>query len=187
MIIIKKILRQNILSIRKSISKTKYDELSKTINKKLLNLLSNFDYKTIALYYPIKKEVNSLDLIKNQLLNQKEVYLPKILNNQMNFFKLSSMKELKKGAYNIPEPISLETKNEIDIYIIPGIAFSKTMYRLGYGGGFYDRYFSINKKTKLIAPCFELQLLEELPYEEHDITIDYIVTEKNILKGSLNL
>ena len=182
-IIIKKSLRKNILSLRKTLDDKSYNELSKVINKKLSNLLNEVEYKTIALYYPIKKEVNSLDLIKKQLLNKKEVYLPKIINNQMKFFKLNSIKELKKGTYNIPEPTSLETLNEIDIYIIPGVAFSQTMYRLGYGGGFYDRYFSKNKKTKLIAPCFDFQLLEELPHEKHDITVDCIVTEKNILKG----
>jgi hypothetical protein len=94
---------------------------------------------------------------------------------------ISSLRELTPGKFNIPEP-PMDVKRvvkSIDVVFVPGLAFDLFGYRIGYGGGFYDRFLSKNPSSKKIGICFSFQLFSELPHDPFDVPVDYIVTDKN--------
>lgn len=175
-------IRKLLLKKRLELDSISYEEKSNEIVNKLLAKLEEYDFQTIALYYPIKNEVNIIPLIDVLLKKSKEIYLPKLLGKKMYMARLNSLDCLKPNKYNIPEPINNEFASLIDVYIIPAVAFDLRKYRIGYGGGYYDRYFKENKRTLLIGVIFDFQLVDYFKENENDIKVDLIITEKKIIK-----
>lgn len=167
-----------ILKKRLDLDQEKYERYSQKIVEKLRNQIKKMEFDSIALYYPINKEVNVLSLIEELLKTQKKVYLPKVLGKQMKMGRVKSLDRLIKSKFNIPEPIDDEFPSKIDLYIIPAIAYDFNGYRIGYGGGYYDRYFLQNPKTYLIGVVFNFQLIDSVPIHPHDLQADLIMTEK---------
>ncbi len=133
--------------------------------------------KVIAAYYPIKNEVSLLNLFKDY-----KIILPVINDdNQMIFKEYLGKDHLIDGRFNIKTPDNNCKVLEPEMAIIPMLGFNNDKYRLGYGGGYYDRYFEGNKSCKLIGVAYEGQEILELEPEEHDIKMDIIVTEKGII------
>jgi len=101
---------------------------------------------------------------------------------------IKNFDELEPGYYNILTPkqefIRYIDPSEIDLVIVPGAVFDREGYRVGYGGGYYDKFLSskIRKDISKIAIAFDLQIVDKVPREEHDISVDYIITEKEIIK-----
>jgi len=174
----KKEIREMILKKRLDLDQEKYERYSQKIVEKLRNQIKKMEFDSIALYYPINKEVNVLSLIEELLKTQKKVYLPKVLGKQMKMGRVKSLDRLIKSKFNIPEPIDDEFSSKIDLYIIPAIAYDFNGYRIGYGGGYYDRYFLQNPKTYLIGVVFNFQLIDSVPIHPHDLQADLIMTEK---------
>ncbi|WP_129408828.1 5-formyltetrahydrofolate cyclo-ligase [Marinitoga lauensis] len=174
-------IRKMMLKKRLNLEKSLYDKYSILITERILKYLNDLNFKSIAMYYPFRNEVNLLSLIET--LKNKEILFPKVKGKDMNFIKITSLNDFEKGNFGIMEPRGESYNKEIDIFLVPGVAFDKKLYRLGYGGGYYDRYFSNHKKGFLIGVAFDFQILNELPIFEHDIKMDIIITEKRILKG----
>ena len=136
-------------------------------------------------YYPFNYEINSLKIL--EVLEKKNyiISLPKISKkNEMNFFKWSKNDPLKINKYGIPEPISRK-KIYPNILLIPLVGFDDQLNRLGYGGGYYDRYLSKAKiKNKLfkIGIGFSFQRVKNLPIDNHDQKLDCVITEKKIIE-----
>lgn len=176
--------------IRKDI-KTKREKLEynccrKMSNQALEKLFSLEEYiaaDTIYMYVATRGEVDTKNLIMQACFHGKEVAVPKIEDGVMNFYSITSFEDLSVGYFGILEPNTKKIPKTPDIVIVPGVAFSKSKERLGYGGGFYDRFF-YDKHTNIIkiALSFEFQILEKLPVEEHDIKMDMIITEKRIIR-----
>ena len=146
------------------------------LNKKLINLLSYMCFKT---------EVET-KFLNNFLINNKiNLSIPRVLNNEICFYLIRSLKnDVEIGNYGIYEPKSELKKtdyNNIDIAIIPGVAFDLNGYRLGYGKGFYDRFLSKYEQLIKIGLAFECQIVENIPVEKHDKKMDYLITENNII------
>jgi 5-formyltetrahydrofolate cyclo-ligase len=174
-------IRKTLLKKRKELPEEEYDKKSIIILENIRNILNNFNYNNIAMYYPFRKEVNILPLL--EIIDEKNIFFPKIVGNEMTFVKISSMNDFEKGKFGIMEPIGNYYSDNIDVFLIPGVAFDIKFYRLGYGGGYYDRYFSNHKRGFLIGIAFDFQVVKELPSFEHDIKMDMIITENRILKG----
>ncbi|APT76621.1 hypothetical protein LN42_09700 [Marinitoga sp. 1137] len=175
-------IRKEIIAKRKNLSKLEYESNNKIIVEKIYNYLKSKNFKTIAIYYPYRKEVNVLNLM--ELFKDKIFLFPKVISDEkMIFIPVNDINKLKKGKFGIMEPEGTEYTEDIDIYIVPGVAFDLDLYRLGYGGGFFDRYFSVHKKTQLIGVGFDFQILEKLPVDDHDIQMNLVITEKRILGG----
>ena len=175
----KKAIRQEFVEIRKKI---------KDKNKKSLKicqkLLARADIKTannIALYYPLEDEVNIVPLI-NELINSGlNIYLPRIDKDKLRFYLFTSYDELTENRIGIKEPApdpNNEYKGKFDLMIIPGIAFDKDNYRLGYGGGYYDRYLEKHHPGLTIGLTFkELKLKESFEFiESYDQKVDLVIT-----------
>ena len=171
-------IRKKILRIRKKKSsknlKLNFKQILKILNK------NKFTEKSVGGYYPYNHEVNVMDILhKFEKLNYK-ISLPRINKNfQMDFFYWSLKDPLKINRFGIPEPIS---NNRIfpSILLVPLVAFDKNFNRIGYGGGFYDRYIKKIKKNKnviTIGLAYSFQKVKEIPINKHDAKLDFVVTD----------
>ena len=176
-------LRKKILKVREKINtkniQVDFDKIIKILKKEKINK------KIIGGYYPVNFEVDDLALLKKFEKNRFIISLPVIKNNfKMDFYKWSFSDLLKVNKYGIPEP---ETKNIVypDILLIPLVAFDKNLNRLGYGGGYYDRLIAkLSKKKKImkIGLALTIQKIDKVPININDQKLDYIVTNKYIIK-----
>jgi len=179
----KSILRRRIIKLRKKISKKRL----KIDTKKFFLFFKKkiYNFKNFGGYYPSNNEIDDLEIL--YLLEKKKynISLPVIRkNNQMDFFEWSSKIPLKINKYGIPEPISKKICYP-DILFVPLVGYDDKLNRLGYGGGFYDRYISkIEKHKKIIkiGLAFSCQKLKKVPTSFYDKKLDFIITEKEILK-----
>ena len=137
----------------------------------------------IGAYYPIGSEVMTQDIIQELLSIGKEVYLPKTKEEDMEFRKITEFKDLEQGQFDILEPKeNCEVNNELDVMLVPTVGITPQGIRLGYGHGFYDRFLS-NHKTITISLTLEKQIIKNIPKEDHDFIMDWIVTEDRVLKN----
>ncbi len=168
----KKVLRKELLSARNQTSEKKLS-LSH-----LENLAEFKNAKTVFCYVSAGSEVNTLSLI-HEILNKKRVTVPYCTdkNGNMIAVEIKSPDELKEGLFGILEPINPKEfpKDKIDFVIVPGIAFDKDGYRLGYGKGYYDRFLSDINPFKL-GICKKELLIEKLPHDEFDVKMDEVIT-----------
>ena len=176
--------------IRKKIQKKKISFFSKELKinfNKILTILNKLKIKNkiIGGYYPYNYEVDSLEILKKLEKKNYKISIPKILkNNQMNFYEWSFKDPLTINTFGIPEPTS-EKMVYPDILLIPLLAFDNDLHRLGYGGGYYDRYLARvlnNKKITTIGLSYSFQKIKKLPINKYDIKLDYVITEKDIFK-----
>ena len=141
--------------------------------------------KIIGGYYPVNFEIDDLALLRKFKKKKFNISLPVIKKNfQMDFHSWSFSEPLKINKYGIPEP---ENKNIVypDVLLIPLVAFDKNLNRLGYGGGYYDRLIKkLSKKKNIIkiGLAFSIQEIDKVPINIYDQKLDYIVTNKNIIK-----
>ena len=137
--------------------------------------------KVLGGYYPYNYEVNIMNILKKFEKQNYIISLPKIKkNSQMDFFNWSTRDPMNINKYGIPEPISSQIKYP-DILLVPLVAFDKNLNRIGYGGGFYDRYLKKIKKIKkviIIGLAYSFQKVKKISVNKHDIKMDFIVTEK---------
>jgi len=181
--VLKSKLRRKILKIREKINK-KNIQIDFNLILKILKK-EKITKNLIGGYYPVNFEIDDLELLKKLEKKKFEISLPVIKKNfQMDFYKWSFSNPLKINKYGIPEP---EIKNIVypDILLIPLVAFDKNLNRLGYGGGYYDRLISkLSKKKKIIkiGLAFTVQKIDKIPISVYDKKLDYIVTNKYIIK-----
>mgnify|MGYP001455330391 FL=1 len=132
-------------------------------------------------YYPYNKEVDVIKILEKFEKKKYQILLPKIKKNfQMDFFNWSTKEPLSINKYGIPEPISNKIKYP-SILLVPLVAFDKNFNRIGYGGGFYDRYIKKIKKNKKIITiglAYSFQKVKKIPTNKNDVKLDYILTDK---------
>ncbi|MBQ9935929.1 MAG: 5-formyltetrahydrofolate cyclo-ligase [Lachnospiraceae bacterium] len=178
----KKEIRDTILDIRKSFDTDYLNRLSTVICNRVLKQEAYISCKDLVLYMPINNEVNLDILMKQAFKDGKNIWMPRIINKNMEFYRYSKNIKLIKGTYGILEPDTDEilVPNDNTLIIMPGAAFSEDMGRIGYGGGYYDKYLSKHKYCKTIAVCYNFQIMPMLPMDEHDIKPDIIISDDNI-------
>jgi len=176
-------IRNQIIKIRKK----KFDKDFKIDLVKFISFLkiNKLNFKSIGGYYPSNYEIDDLNIL--DLLEKKnfKVSLPIIKkDNQMNFYSWSRNDPLKINKFGIPEPVSSKIFYP-DILLVPLVAYDSSLNRLGYGGGYYDRYIEkiekIKKVTK-IGLAFSFQKISSIPINQYDKRLDFIITEKEILR-----
>ena len=176
--------------IRKKILKIRKNNFNKNLKININNFISFLKLNTdsnnnLGGYYPSNYEIDDLEIL--DLLEKKnfQISLPMIKkNNQMDFFKWSNNDPLKINKFGIPEPIS-SIKFYPDILLVPLVGYDNDLNRLGYGGGFYDRYIKKIEKIKKVIKiglAFSCQKIKNMPLSKYDKKLDFIITEKEILK-----
>ena len=180
MIDIKRKLRNQIRTEQKSLS----DATRKEIDARLIqNVLGHDLYQNCSrlfLYASSGYEIDTHGLIRYAYEEGKQVGLPKCqAEGIMEFYSYTG--ELKEGMYRIPEPTGTDViyPQEKDVMIVPGLSFDKRGYRLGQGGGYYDRYLS-KHACICVGLCRELYLMKELPVMWNDLPVDYVITENAV-------
>ena len=163
--------------------------LKENMDRKIYyNLIHNEKYvnaKNIFIYVSYKSEVNTHKIIENALLSGKRISVPKVISKKagMKSFEIKSFSDLQSGKFGILEPHeeTVETLSDtFDLIIVPGLAFDKQGGRLGYGGGYYDRFLcNLKSNALLLALAYDFQLINEVPMEKFDIRINGIITEKS--------
>ncbi len=173
--------------IRKKILKIRKQNKFKNLEINFQRILKIFKKeritnKIVGGYYPYNYEVNAMKILDKLEKQNFIITLPKIKKkSQMDFFCWSSKDPLKINEYGIPEPTSNKLRFP-DILLVPLVAFDKHFNRVGYGGGFYDRYINKVKKNKKIITiglAYSNQKVKKIPIDKYDTKLDFIVTEKN--------
>ena len=176
-------IRKKILKIRKK----NFNKNFKINSDKLISFLktNTSDFKNIGGYYPYNYEIDDLEILYLLEKKQFNISLP-IINkdNQMNFFKWSNNYPLKINKFGIPEPESSRIFYP-DILLVPLVGYDGNLNRLGYGGGFYDRYIEKIEKIKKVIKigiAFSFQKVTSVPTNNYDKKLDFVITEKEILR-----
>jgi 5-formyltetrahydrofolate cyclo-ligase len=176
-------IRNKIIKIRKK----KFDKNLQINLEKFISLLKidKSNLKNIGGFYPSNYEIDDLNILDYLEKKNFKISLPVIKKeNQMNFYRWSKRDPLKINKFGIPEPVSTKIIYP-DILLVPLVAYDSNLNRLGYGGGFYDRYIEKIEKIKKVIKiglAFSFQKISSIPTNQYDKRLDYIVTEKEILK-----
>lgn len=182
----KKTLRKELMNKRDSLSEKEILDHSNSIEKSLFNLPVFKDSKNIFIFVSYKSEVNTHNIIKYCIENNKNIYVP-IVDKEtktMNPSRLRDFSHLEKSYMGILEPskdhIEFANNDLMDLVIVPGLLFDKNGYRVGYGGGFYDKFFA-SLKTDVIklGIGYDFQYTAgNIEHDEFDIPVDYFLSEK---------
>jgi 5-formyltetrahydrofolate cyclo-ligase len=171
---------------RSRLSEAHIARLADNLLSQWIKFSNELSYNAIALYYPFDNEASTLEIIRYLHSKNKTVLLPAIQkkSNKLLFAKYYPKAELIKNHFGIFEPKDKEffDKVDIDIALIPCVAFNNQLFRLGMGGGFYDRTFSDKKSTLCVGLAYSFQLDDQSFEEKHDIKMDYVITQNGILK-----
>ena len=180
----KKAIRKQIFKARKEHSDTWIEEKSRRITELLTALPEYEDADRIMAYADYNHEVITRYIIEQAWKDGKEVAVPKVFGKDMVFYRLTDFSQLESGYFGIPEPKEDgETVSWEDaMMVMPGVAFDENCNRVGYGGGFYDRFLEKHPGIRRVAVGFSFQILSEVPTEPTDIRPQVIVTEEKIYR-----
>lgn len=133
--------------------------------------------KTIYGYLPYNQEVRTVPMLEQALRDGKRVAVPKVYGDEMKFLYLDDLTKVSKGYAGIPEPIAdgPVADDTTALVLMPGLAFDPQGHRIGYGGGFYDKFLAAEPNHPTLALCYEFQMLPALDTEEHDIPVDTVL------------
>jgi len=151
--------------------------VSQQIHKKLRKSKIFKDANKIGAYYPIGSEVLTQDILQEILSSGRELFLPKVVEDEIEFRKITDFSCLEKGNFDIMEPKDdCPADNNLDLLLVPTVGISQDGVRLGYGHGFYDKFLSKNK-VETISLIYEKQVIKKIPHSEYDIIMNWILTE----------
>lgn len=174
----KREIRQHMLAMLRAVPMQQRDADSTLLRQQLSPYLNGSKQLTVGIYMPMPHEVDLLPLLREY--PQHKYAVPRCLpGRQLCFHRISDAeKDTETGTHGIPAPkqqLPLVAPQELDILIVPGVAFTPQGDRLGYGGGYYDRYLPQCPQAQKIAVAFSQQMLAHLPTETHDLTIERII------------
>ena len=186
----KKELRRKIIGLRDQLSPEQRTEKSSRIAENLYNLPAYRDAQVIMFFISFGSEVDTRLMVEETIRRGKTALAPKALPKTRELIPSEILDwddDLAPGAYNIPEPrqdrLRPYAPESIDLLLVPGVAFDQKGNRLGYGGGYYDRFFSLLKpETPLVAMVFDLQIQPQVPVEEWDRRVDCVITEERVIR-----
>lgn len=155
--------------------------MSFLITQNVLTLDAFNKAKTIGLFAGLKNEVQTKDLFEAAKKRGKTLFFPKVEGTSMKFYKTDFWNHLQSGTFSILEPQGTGGFGNPDLILVPGLAFDRKKNRLGRGKGFYDRYFQAHPNTQKMGLCFSLQLLSHIEKQAHDVAMDHVITEQEVI------
>lgn len=173
----KKMLRAEIREKKRAMTPLQIEELSGVLAGQFYNTDQYKKAKTIYGYLPYNQEVRTIPILEQALKDGKAVAVPKVVGDKMVFILMEDLDLVEKGYAGIPEPVA-DGPVAMDpeaLVLMPGLAFDPQGHRVGYGGGFYDRFLEEEPDHPTVALCYEFQMLPELKTEEHDIPVDLVL------------
>ena len=184
MIANKKEIRAQIRQKRKALSRQEWLEKSHVICDSLRRMPEYQQSDVIYAYLAKEGEVLLDELIEEALRDGKKVAVPNVLGTEMEFYELNDLAQVQIGCLGIREPLSRQPVcGQHPWMILPAVAVDEHLHRVGYGGGYYDRYLERHPKLLKVAVVFAFQVYHRVPAEEFDVCPDLVVTENGILNG----
>lgn len=200
----KKEIRREIRARRAALTEEEWREKSSVICDRIMQTVAYQTADVIYAYLAKKGEVLLDELIQHAWKCGKQVAVPKVMGNEMDFYEITDLEQVEIGPMGIREPVSgkwiqeserccfssetnavsankSEQESRIGLMIMPAVAVDSKLHRIGYGGGYYDRYLERYPQLRKMAAAFAFQIYEEVPAEDFDIGPDCIVTEERIL------
>lgn len=181
----KRVLRASMLEARQRLSRAEQDASAALMLEALTSLREYAAARSVALYVASYGEVPTGALINRAIAAGKAVLLPAVTTQGVVFRRITTEADLVRGRYGIQEPPpyckALEP-SEIDLFVIPGVAFDLSGKRIGYGKGYYDRALhNLENSGKLIGLCYDFQLVDVIVGEPHDVVMDLVITERRVV------
>ena len=173
----KQALRKMIREKKRAMTEAQIEEASARLAQMLYGSPLYRQATTIYGYLPYNQEVRTVPMLERALTEGKRVAVPKVYGDEMRFLYIDDLSRVEKGYAGIPEPIDDEpiAEDPTALVLMPGLAFDKTGRRIGYGGGFYDKFLSAEPDHPTLALCYGFQMLDELPTEEFDVPVDCVL------------
>lgn len=170
--------------LRKAIRLKKQAMTGEDIRRRSASLVWQFQHtaqyrtaKTLYAYLPYNQEVRTEELILQALEEGKKVAVPKVYGDEMRFIYITDLEDIEEGYAGIPEPVTdgPVAEDKTALVLMPGVAFTEEGGRIGYGGGFYDRFLAAEPEHPTVALCYDFQMVETLPTEEFDVPVDLVI------------
>ena len=178
----KKEIRKKVFAARKQHTDAWVEEMSKVITQRVVALPAFKHADRILAYADYNHEVITRYMIEEAWKAGKEVAVPKVVGKDMVFYRLTSFSQLEPSYFGIPEPVEGEIVDWDDaLMVMPGVAFDEQNNRVGYGGGFYDRFLEKHPGIFRLAVAFDFQILDSVPTEPTDICPQIIVTQTKVI------
>ena len=173
----KKVLRAEIRAKKRAMTAQEIEEKSAALAKAFYETAEYKNAKTIYGYLPYNQEVRTTQMLAHALADGKQVAVPKVYGDEMKFILLSDLSQVAKGYAGIPEPIAdgPVAADPTALVLMPGLAFDPEGHRLGYGGGFYDKFLAAEPDHPTLALCYDFQMLPHLDTESYDIPVDRVL------------
>ena len=173
----KKELRAQIRAQKRAMTEEQIVEKSLRLGELFLASDAYKNAKTIYGYLPYNQEVRTVAMLEQAMKDGKRVAVPKCYGDEMRFIYMDDLSKVEKGYANIPEPIADEpvADDETALVLMPGLAFDPQGHRIGYGGGFYDKFLAKEPNHPTLALCYDFQMVEHLETEKFDIPVDTVL------------
>lgn len=173
----KKELRRQIREKKRAMTPQQIEQASARLGELFLQSAYYKEAKTIYGYLPYNQEVRTVPMLEQAIKDGKRVAVPKCYGDEMKFIYMDDLSKVEAGYANIPEPIADEpvADDKTALVLMPGMAFTKNGDRMGYGGGFYDKFLAAEPEHPTLALCYDFQMVETLPTEEYDIPVDCVI------------
>lgn len=171
---------------RNSMTPEEVLEKSLVVQRRIMKMPEYMESDSVGLYADFNNEVSTSLIIDEALREGKKVLLPCIKGRGLLFFSIRGRDELEVGPFGILAPRYSEEKldriEEAGFLLVPGVAYDPKGGRIGYGGGFYDRTLGrLARRPFVVAPAYDIQVLDEMPMMEHDVRVDVVVTESRTI------
>ena len=173
----KKQLRKTIRERKQAMIPAEIEEKSRILGEKFAASDAYKKASTIYGYLPYNQEVRTVPMLQRALDEGKRVAVPKVYGDEMRFIYLTDLSQVEKGYAGIPEPVSdgPVADDPTALVLMPGLAFDPQGHRIGYGGGFYDKFLAAEPNHPTLALCYDFQMLPELKTEAFDIPVDTVL------------
>ena len=173
----KQSLRRQIREQKRAMTSQQIDIASQKLGELFASSRLYQEAKTIYGYLPYNQEVRIVPMLQRALAEGKRVAVPKCYGDEMRFIYMDDLSKVESGYCGIPEPIEDGpiADDPTALVLMPGLAFTKAGDRMGYGGGFYDKFLASEPDHPTLALCYEFQMVEYIPTEEYDIPVDCVL------------
>ena len=173
----KKELRRSIRERKRAMTEEEIVTRSEALGKAFVSSPLYQQADTVYGYLPYNQEVRTVSMLEQALRDGKKVAVPKVIGDEMVFIYLEDLTQVEKGYAGIPEPVAdgPVAQDKTALVLMPGLAFDRDGHRIGYGGGFYDKFLQREPEHPTLALCYEFQMLPHLETEEHDIPVDCVL------------
>lgn len=176
----KKTLRSQIKEQKRQMTAHQIESASQRLTELFVATEQYRQAKTVYGYLPYNQEVRTTGLLQRALQEGKRVAVPKIYGDEMRFIYLDDLSLVEKSSFGIPEPIADEpvADDPTALVLMPGLAFTKRGDRMGYGGGYYDKFLANEPHHPTVALCYDFQIVDRIPTDDYDIPVDIVLSAK---------